>query len=218
MTQIVEQPNQTFNDDESVVEFVPLLHFEQDYEILNQHPFTIRKKSSHRVLKETIQKDGYFTVQLNGKTFRKHRLIGLQFLPNPDPIKFDVIDHLNRDRTDNKLQNLRWTSQSSNSYNKSSHRGVEYEFIDDLPDNSTIIDFYDLKNGERKEFEEGKYYYHFDESTNEDKFFGRITDKLYKILHINTTKSGNEFVSLRDVNNQKVSFYINKFKFQHDLL
>ena len=210
MSQTVEQPIQA-------IKFVPLLNFEADYEILNQFPFTIRKNSNHYELKESLSY-GYIQVSLNQKSYRKHRLIGLQFLTNPDPINFDVIDHLNRDRTDNKLQNLRWTSQSSNSYNKSSHRGVEYEFIDDLPDNSTIIDFYDLKNGERKEFEEGKYYYHFDESTNEDKFFGRITDKLYKILHINTTKSGNEFVSLRDVNNQKVSFYINKFKFQHDLL
>ena len=34
---------------ESVIDFVPLLHFEKDYEILNQYPFTIRKKSNKRI-------------------------------------------------------------------------------------------------------------------------------------------------------------------------
>ena len=212
MAQTVEQPNQ-------IVEFVPLLNFGDEYEILNQFPFTIRKKSDHRVLRESIQNDtGYVQVGLNGKSYRKHRLIGLQFLTNPDPINFDIIDHLNHDRTDNRLENLRWCSSSSNQYNKSSHRGVQYEFIDDVPDEATIIDFYDLKNGERREFEERKYYYHFDEPNNEDKFYAKITDNLYKILHINNTKGGTEYVNLRDVNNKLVALFINRFKFQHDLL
>ena len=215
----MSQPaNQTVND-ESVVEFVPLLHFEEDYEILNQFPFTIRKKSNHRVLRESIQNDtGYVQVHLNQKSYRKHRLIGIQFLDNPDPINFDVIDHLNRDRTDNRLENLRWTSSSENSKNKSSHRGVEYEFIDDIPDDSVIIDFYDLKNGERRDFESGKYYFYHDESNNEDKFYGRINDNIYRVLHINISKSGNEFIRIIDINNKAVSVMINRFKYQHNLL
>ena len=215
MTQPIEQPV----NEEQPIEFVPLLNFEEDYEILNQYPFTIRKKSNHYVLKESINKvHGYIDIRLNQKTYKKHRIIGLQFLTNPDPINFDVIDHLNHDRTDNRLQNLRWCSSSSNSYNKSSNKGVKYEFIDDLPDDSTIIDFYVMKNGERRKFEDGKYYYYHDEATNEDKFFGKITDNLFKILHINTNKFGNEVISLRDVNNKIVNMMINRFKFQHDLL
>ena len=35
---------------EQAGEFVDLLNFENDYEILNQEPFTIRKKSNHYVL------------------------------------------------------------------------------------------------------------------------------------------------------------------------
>ena len=58
MTQPVEQPNQTINDDES--EFEPLKGFESDYEIQKEYPFVIKKKSNHRVLKESIQRDsGY---------------------------------------------------------------------------------------------------------------------------------------------------------------
>ena len=213
---MTQPANQTVNE-EPVVEFVPLLHFEADYEILNHYPFTIRKKSNHRVLRESDRGNGYIQINLNGKPYYKHRLISLQFLPNPDPINFDVIDHLNHDRTDNRLENLRWCSSSTNSKNKSSHKGVRYEFIDDIPDESTVIDFYVMKNGERREFEEGKYYYFHDESNNEDKFYGRITDYLYKILHVNINKSGNEFIRIIDINNKAVSVYINKYKYQHDL-
>ena len=214
---MTQPANQTVNE-EPVVEFVPLLHFEADYEILNHYPFTIRKKSNHRVLRESDRGYGYLQVHLNQKTYLKHRLICLQFLPNPDPINFDVIDHLNHDRTDNRLENLRWCSSSTNNYNKSSFKEVHYEFIDDIPDEATVIDFYEMKNGERREFEEGKYYYFHNESTNEDKFYGRITDNLYKILHINMTKGGSEFVSLHDINNRQVCVYINKFKHIHNLL
>ena len=62
MSQTIEQPaNQT-------VEFVPLLNFEDDYEILNQFPFTIRKKSNHYVLTDIIEHvNGYVLVRLNRK-------------------------------------------------------------------------------------------------------------------------------------------------------
>ena len=209
MSQPVEQTvNETVND-ESVVEFVPLLNFEDDYEILNQYPFTIRKKSNHRVLRESLSA-GYVQIALNRRPFKKHRLIGLQFLDNPDPINFDVIDHKNHNRADNHLSNLRWSSSSS--------KGVQYEYVDDIPDNAIVIDFYEMKNGERREFEANKYYYYFDESNNKDVFYGRITDDLYKVLHINSNKSGNEYVSLKDVDDKSVKVYINRFKYQHDLL
>ena len=186
---------------------------------MNQYPFTIRKKANHYELTDTTNNEsGYVQVRLNQKTYLKHRLIGLQFLPNPDPINFDVIDHLNHDRTDNRLQNIRWCSSASNSYNKSSHKGVQYEFIDDIPDDSTIIDFYVMKNGERREFETGNYYYYHDESSNEDKFFGKITDDLYKVLHINRTKGGSEFIRIIDINNKAISVMINRYKYQHNLL
>ena len=213
MSQPVEQAN-----NESVVEFVPLLNFEADYEILNQYPFTIRKKSNKRVLKESVNKlSGYIDVNLNQKIYLKHRLIALQFLPNDDPINNDVIDHINHDRTDNHLNNMRWCSQSANQYNKSYYKGVQYEFIDDIPNDSMMIDFYETKTA-RREFEANKYYYYHDETNNEDIFYGRITDNVYKVLHHNIAYSGNEYVNLRDINNKVVGLMINKFKHQHDLL
>ena len=214
MSQPVEQPNQTVNDDEA--EFEPLKGFEQDYEIQTTFPYIIKNKKTGRILKDTIDKvNGYVVVSLNRKTYRKHVLVAKQFLDNPE--NFPQVDHISRDRTDYHLSNLRFVSPSTNSYNKSSNKSVEYQFIDDLPNNSMIIDYYETKK-ERREFEANKYYYYFDESNNEDVFYGKITDNLYKILHHNSNKSGNEFVALRDINNHQVCVYINRFKYQHDLL
>ena len=199
------------------VEFVPLNGFVDDYEILSVYPFTIRRKDNHYVVKDWLDnKDGYIMNTLNRKPYRKHRLIALQFLPNDDPINNDVIDHINHDKTDFHLENLRWCSSSDNNFNKSSSKGVQYEFIDDIPDDAIVVNFYNTKT-ERREFEQNKYYYWFNETTNEDVFYRKIEDDIYRILHINTAKNGSQFVHLNDVNNKNVSVYINRFKQQHDL-
>ena len=197
------------SEEGSVVDFIPLKGFENDYEILNEYPYTIRKKSNKRALSESLNKvGGYIRVNLNGKLYLKHRLIALQFLPNGDPINNDVIDHINRNRTDNHLHNLRWCSSSVNSKNKSSNNGIQYEFIDNIPDESMVVDFYDTRNNHH-EFE---FYYFYNDVFY---FFNGIN---YRILHVNYNKSGNACVSMRDTNNRKISVYINRFKQQHDLI
>lgn len=154
---ITESINEISNDE---VDFVPLKNFESNYEIMSEYPFVIKNKKTGKILKEHIS-HGYVQVSLNGKPYYKHRLIGLQFLPNPDPINFGVIDHINHDRTDNHLENLRWCSLSDNNINRSSNNRVRYEFIDDIPANATIIDYYIMKNDDRREFDEKKYYYYY---------------------------------------------------------
>ena len=200
-----------------VVEFEPLKGFENDYEILNDYPFTIRRKNNHRVVKDSLnQQTGYIINALNGKLYLKHRLIALQFLANDDPINKDVIDHVNHDRTDFHLSNLRWCSSSDNNYNKSSHRGIQYEFIDNIPDDAIAIEYYDTRT-ERREFGENKYYYYRNETTNEDIFYSRIDEELYRILHINTTIRGSQIVNLRDIDNKLVGMMVNRFKHQHGI-
>lgn len=80
-----------------------------DYEILNEFPFTIRRKDNHHEVSECVS-NGYVRVRLNGKRYLKHRLIAEQFLPNPNNLS--DVDNINHNKADNHLENLRWTSHS----------------------------------------------------------------------------------------------------------
>jgi hypothetical protein len=85
-----------------------------DYEInKNGH---IRRSSTKKMLKQTIDENGYLTVSINGETMYVHRLVAVQFL-KPLAEKTEV-DHINHDRSDNRLINLRWSNRSENNKNK----------------------------------------------------------------------------------------------------
>ena len=197
--------------------FVDLIA-DYDYEISTTYPFVIRRKDNGFLPKEYVhQQTGYIRVNLNGKPYNKHRLIGLQFIPNDDPMNKTEIDHVDHDRTNYRAENLRWVSGSTNSTNKSSHAGVVYEFIDDIPEEAIVVDFYDTRT-EHHEFPEKQYYYYQDDEGN-DIFYARITeDGIYRVMHINTNRLGHKHVCMRDVNLRKVNVSINKFKYLYDLL
>lgn len=201
----------------TVVEFVTLNEY-PDYEILNQYPFTIRRIDNHYVVKEKINKsNGYVSVNLNANKIAKHRIIAKQFISNDDPENKTQIDHINKDRTDYHIENLRWVSSSQNNRNVSSRNRVTYEFIDNIPDESIIITHYQTKN-EYHEFDEGEYYYYHDDESDENIFYQKITDTEYRIMHINTIKGDYKCIMTRDINRKKVTIYIHTFKYQYGLV
>ena len=40
--------------------------------------------------------------------------MGLAFIPNDNPIEKDTIDHIDLDKTNNRVDNLRWLSRADN--------------------------------------------------------------------------------------------------------
>lgn len=55
----------------------------------------------------------YFCVKLQ-ENIRIHILIGLAFIENPDPENFNMINHKNGIKTDNRIENLEWVSRKMN--------------------------------------------------------------------------------------------------------
>jgi hypothetical protein len=86
-----------------------------DYEISNLG--RIRNKKNGRIMKQTINFQGYKVLTLNKKTFYVHKLLGIAFIQNP--LNKLWIDHINNNKTDNNLLNLRWVTSSENNQNRS---------------------------------------------------------------------------------------------------
>lgn len=67
---------------------------------------------------------GYYVVFLHGNPTknpspcRLHRLIAQCFIKNPDPDNFKIVDHIDRNKLNNNIDNLRWCNASMNAKNR----------------------------------------------------------------------------------------------------
>ena len=74
-------------------------------------------KNHNRELKGNLNSCGYLMVTLScagrkPKQVALHRLLAIAFIPNPK--SYDTVDHINENKTDNRLENLRWCSSVDN--------------------------------------------------------------------------------------------------------
>ena len=71
---------------------------------------------NNKIRKHSINKDGYPVVSIEtSKGWRNptvHRLIALAFVPNPENLP--EVDHINFNRADYSIDNLRWVSHADN--------------------------------------------------------------------------------------------------------
>lgn len=100
------------------------LYMVSNYGRVKSLPRVYRSGRSHSLIKMTEErllsidqgKNGYISVALtknaNTKRFLVHRLVAQAFIQNPDNLP--CINHLDRDRSNNSVDNLEWCTQQQN--------------------------------------------------------------------------------------------------------
>ncbi len=80
----------------------------------------VKNCKTNRILKPETTYQGYFRVKLSnnnvGKKFRIHRLVATAFIENPE--NKPQVDHIDRNKINNHVHNLRWATNQENQKNK----------------------------------------------------------------------------------------------------
>ena len=97
-----------------------------DYIIGMDNRYKINRKGEiwscyyKKIMTPLLTEDGYLYLHLKNNTGRKKcfisRLIALQYIPNPNNLP--ECDHIDRDKTNNNVENLRWVTRVENRRNQ----------------------------------------------------------------------------------------------------
>lgn len=180
---------------------------DNDYEIETEYPHQIRRKSTHQIVEERSNADGYLCVILNDYLKYKHRVIAYQFIPNDDPDKKTQVTHYDQNKSNNRIENLRWVSPKEiirNNKNKGSMNGIKYEFVDSIPNDCIVVDTYSKWSFEDLYFYDDVFY-----------FYNGIKFKKCLILK---DKSGSRSIHAIADNGENVRIYYSKFKREYGLI
>jgi len=109
------------------MELYDIKGYENKYKIDKKgNVFSVKRNIYMKTLPD---KYGYFRIGLrkNGKfkLYGIHRLVGITFIPNPNNLP--MIDHIDQNKQNNSLDNLRWINSSGNMRNRTTKnklRGV----------------------------------------------------------------------------------------------
>lgn len=168
------------------------------------------KKGANRpfkLLKPNINDDGYASTTLRNdkgkKTFRIHRLVAREFIPNPE--NKETVNHIDGNKINNRVENLEWNTREEN---------MQHAYKTGLKKSNNIMATSSKMKMCKpvkitvKETGEILYFLSARECSRHFGYSDRWCDKLISEMNGNTKLYTFEYVTLDDVKNNtdKVSF------------
>ena len=96
----------------------------------------VKRLKRGKLLKPALDDDNYCFVRLyndkypKGKLLKVHRLVAIHFVENPNPDKFDIVNHKDENPQNNVYTNLEWCDMEyNNTYGTRLQRAIEKEKI-----------------------------------------------------------------------------------------
>lgn len=83
----------------------------EDYLISNTG--LVKSTKTGKLLSIDNLRGGYKSIHINKKSFKIHRLVAKEFIPNDDPTK-TVVNHIDANRLNNCITNLEWVTTAEN--------------------------------------------------------------------------------------------------------
>lgn len=127
-----------------------------DKQVWNGNGYYFKKGAIKKLI---YRDDGYVTVNLyknnKGKNKRVHRLVAHAFINNPKPLEYNDVNHIDCDRTNNRVENLEWCNPLENHrhsaklnrmVNPPKHYGKDNRF-------STPVMIININSGETNRFD-----------------------------------------------------------------
>lgn len=132
----------------------PIKGFE-DYYLISEDGsvWSLRRR---KILSTELDRYGYLKVVLsvNGKCSYKtvHRLVAETFIPNP--MNYPTVNHINENKTDNRISNLEWVSVKANvnhgTRNERMAKSKCHKPVEQLFQDGTSVKFDGVKDASRK--------------------------------------------------------------------
>lgn len=132
-----------YTEEKMLMKSEELSEFEQ---IKNVENFLIHKdgriyNAKRKIFMKPRLDKGYVGIMLNEKNYPIHRLVAIQFIPNPD--NKELVSHKDGNKMNNHVDNLEWTTRSEN---------VQHAYDTDLNTNYKSIHMYELSGKYIKTF------------------------------------------------------------------
>jgi hypothetical protein len=154
----IEATPTIFSVDTTVVDFWVPLKQDKRYEI-NDVMLKIRNVETKKEVYPYNNINQYIKIYIGGIIYDYHRLIAEMFVFNFDPITKTCVDHIDRNKYNNMIENLHWVSIGANNLNRSFNKTYVSIFVKSLPNNARQITHYKCHELKYQYFISNKFVY-----------------------------------------------------------